>query len=377
MQKMIAILRIYFLITIASLLIIVATGATLNAQVQCRESLTNIIQAYNGGEWQRTKDAALEYVNAVKLEKSIFFKDTVGTAGSNSLGNCMSYLPQAYYYLIKSCIRLYDLQSAQKYYKQALLNELVINLDTADSNTKQYFSFKRVQFSVGVYAGITTTSNKTHFAYKFGLQYGIRHNFKLEAYGELSISQRYFRHESSQRVGAFGKSLPYNARVFPNYNFTISGRERFLDFLYYAKFPLNLPIIQGAANNVRSYLCTGVFVTYYLGSSVQQYAIAENKSFADTTRYSATMYSTRVDGLGMDLKTMYSNRFSFGFVYGFGYKFKLSKSWMMFTELRYSIGTNFRYKFDTFNNYKVGLSYLTFMVGITKSTNRLKEIKNP
>lgn len=344
------------------------------AQVQCRDSLTSIIQSYNGGQWQLTREAALRYVNGVKIGKN-GFSDSSGIAQDNNLSNCTAFLPQAYYYLIKSCIRLYDLESAQNYYKQALLNELVINLDTADSNTKQYFSFKRVQFSIGALAAITTTSNKTHFAYKFGLQYGIRHNFKLEAYGELSFSQRYFKHVSSQKVGAFGKSLPYNAREFPNYNFTISGRERFMDLLYYAKFPINLPIVKNTADNIKSYLCTGVFITYYLGSSVQQYDISQNKSFTDTTRYTANTYSTRVPGLDMDLKNMYANRFSFGFAYGFGYKFTLSKSWLMFAELRYSIGTNFRYKFDTFNNYKVGLSYLSFMVGLTKRTNKLKELK--
>jgi len=357
------------------LLLFTASRLLCSAQAQCRDSLTVIIQSYNGGEWQKTKESALAYVKGVRIEKSNFANDATTADNPVNLSDCVSYLPQAYYYLIKSCIRLYDLESARYFYKQALLNELEINLDTADSNTKEYFSFKRVQFSIGGFAGISTTSNKTHLAYKIGMQYGIRRNFKLEAYGEISFSQRYFKHESSQRVGAFGKSLPYNATVFPNYNFTFSGRERFLDLLYYAKFPLNLPIIQGSGRNVRTYLCTGIFISYYMGSTVQHYAISQNKSFTDTTRFISDTYSRSVSGLNMDLKTMYSNRLSFGFVYGFGYKFRMTKSWLMFTELRYSIGTNFRYKYDTFKNYKVGLSYLSFLVGITKSTNKLKEIK--
>lgn len=332
----------------------------------CRDSLNEITQAYHDGQWDFTREQSRRFLQRYGNLKYNFFDDY----WSKTSGDCTSYLPQVYYYLIRSCLRLYYLDSAKWYYADALKRDIVVDLDTV-SGLKNYFKVKRRQYAIGVYFGTNMLANTYKFNYKAGLQYGLHKAFKLEAFVDLSYSERVFAHESSRESGPFGHAIEYSPNQFPQYHFDIEGKERFLDLAYIATLPFDLSLLL-KSNRVKGYLIGGPDLSYYINSSVNKYTIQKNTSASDFVVFRSTSRSRTVDALGMDLTKLYTKRFGAGFIAGIGTKVKLSKEWVFFTELRYTLGTNFKYRYSEFTDFRPGTSYLTVLVGLRRSRTFLK-----
>ena len=342
---------------LVALLLGAAAGAKAQ-QVTCQERLENISRAYDNGQWAMAKDSAVTFINTsagfsrVGLNANIFFY----------YGDCNSYLPKAYYYLIRSLYRLSDIRAADSVYKIALRQGMRLDFDTTSNNMYQHFS-KIILLSrlYGIYTGLTTTG--VGIGYKLGFQYiGGNSSLFLNSpfYLDISFDNSLFKHISGQRSGIFGKPLNNPLNAYPRYGFDISGNERFVDLLALIKIPLYRDGRTGL------YLLEGFYGSYYLNSAVHHYTIDVYNSPTDSVRYTTTP-GGHVPGLGMDLQHLYSNRFSGGMLFGVRNDRQLSNKFLLFLELRYQAGSNFSYAFKPFNSYKAGISYMTLTIGISRT----------
>ncbi|MEP7108618.1 MAG: hypothetical protein ABI760_11560 [Ferruginibacter sp.] len=349
------------------LLLFVLCTSNSQGQIPCQDSLNFITKAYNDGEWSSCKDASLGFIRNFPVQDARLFSSKSSNRQKYS-PNCQNSIPKVYYYLIKSYLRLFDIDNAVLYYREAILKEYNIDFDSTDNKLMTGFG-KLTKYSFSMYLGSVSTNLKEYRIlneFKLGTVFG----FGPNSYVELSFTKRIFNHRSDHRQGIFGKPLKNNAATFPTYNFSFSGNDRFFDMAYLKKFLL----YQNNLNDL--YFSAGLYINYYLNSQINDYGITINNfNHRDTINSkNYTVRNDRIDTLNihMDLKAIYKERFNAGLFVSYGSITKLRKGYELFAELRYTIGKNFSYRYFDFRNYKVGVDYFTIVVGITKGFKRIK-----
>jgi hypothetical protein len=337
------------------------------AQNSCEDDLNFITQAYNKGDWSNTKNVSITFINNMQGKDAII----LSTRHFKYSDYCKNNISQVYDYLIKSYLRLYNLDSARFYYFEALKNEYKLHIDSTDKEIfSQLATLKK--HSVSLYLGIISASYRER---QLGLTYGLTQNFFLETF----LSNVHFTHTSNIGNGVFGKPLISDPNKFPNYYFRIRGYDRNLGIASYIKIP-----IFKSQNEVNIfYVSPGIFVSYYLNSYVNYWELSVHESAIDTGR---TVFMSnnkfqryvKIDtfNVKMDLEHLYKPRVNYGLFMNVGSSVNLKNLWQIFFEIKFSVGKNNSYYYSEFSSYKPGVDNFFLVIGITKKFYKLKERKN-
>jgi hypothetical protein len=333
----------------------------------CRDTINIITDAYNAGQWSVAKRYAREFIKHSRVKESGFFLSTEYRIFNSR--DCDADLPQVYYYLIKSCSRLFEVDSAALAYEESLTRGLDLKNDSLEKDLGCHFKTNRLV--VSIFGGVNNPLTK--YNYKLGFQLGVGN---IPLFFELSYRDKYFNHISDQVSGGFGKTLAAS-NAFPKYKFNFTGHEHLVEAGYFAKLPLQ--VASYIPRFFFPYSIAGISVSYYFNSTVSKYSVDITKALPDTSiSYVSGMGRSmnRIDELNMDLTNFYSNRFSYGAFGGFGGCFILTRELVLFCEARYYIGTNYRYKYEAFNTFRPGVNNFSFTIGLAKSKNKVTVSRN-
>jgi len=345
--------------------LLISITAICQERNNCEDEFNFIIQTYNNGDWSGAKNASINFINKMGDKDAV----QVSQKKFKYPANCKNNIPLAYYYLIKSYLRLYNVDSAGAYYFKALKNEYKINVDTSDK--KIFDDLGRLKkHSVDFYLGFISADYKE---YQWGLRYGVTPKFFLDA----SFNHRHFNHVSYGGNGVFGKPILRDTTKFPDYSFNIQGYEAYVEMESYYKIPI-LP--QSDADIF--YVSPGVFVTYYLNSHVNTWTLNRYDSFgieknAILTAHNNQRY-TEIDtfGVKMDLKQLYKSRINGGLVMNIGANINLKNRWQMFVGIKFAVGINNHYRNANFSSYRPGVDYFFLVLGAGKKFFKMKARKN-
>lgn len=338
------------------LLLLVAMGFRASAQYGCKDSLINITNAYNNGDWTEAKNIATNFLTAMR-SGGVTYKDG---------DYCKNNINQFYNYLIQSYLRLYNIDSASFYYFDAMKNEIKIDLDPEDE-----MIFKRLatlrKHSINFYEGVISTDFRE---IKFAVSYG----FTPRLFLETSFNQRHFNQSTDSDYGVMGKAMKKDLNKYPWYRLNLQGYDRYMEMAAFIK----TPVFKNQKDVNVFYISLGAFATYYLNSYIDTWQLNRYHVGSEDQAYFGQIKNSRYTladtlGINMNLKKLYANRFNFGFFANAGSSIRLRKNWELFFELKVAVGKNNRYAYSEFNTFRPGVDYFFIVFGATKKLYSLKK----